>query len=256
MKEIPSKVDDETLQRYVDGELSTEQYLKIRDKVCESPELRRRLEAYQQITSLVSGLNRGVLSEPVPDRLQLDVKTFVRPQLIALAASLMVLCVGALLGWQQYSNTVNVDRLKLIDNAVVAHDLYATEVLHPVEVGSDQSEHLQKWLGKRIGQKFNLPSLEMDNYQLVGGRILPGDKYSPHGLLMYEKKNGERISVYITRTGNQKHTSTLYEERDGYAVFYWVDTVLSCAVVISINESFDHNNMLHLSNDIYEQLEI
>lgn len=256
MQEIGKKVSNEVIQQFVDGELPEDQFLEVQELVSNDPALLRRVEEYQHITTLVSGLNRSTLSEPLPDRLRIDQSGYRLRELMPLAAGLFLFFIGVLVGWQIHPNSRDGEEAGLINNAVAAHKLYTGEVLHPVEVRNADAVHLQKWLTKRIGLPVSLPNVEKDGLSLLGGRLLPGDKLSPHGLLIYEKDNGERISVYITRTGDRKHTTTLYEERDGLGVFYWIDEDLSCAVVVAVDENFDHDNVLRITNDIYEQLEL
>ena len=256
MREVHDIVSDELLQRYVDGELPEQQLLEIREAIQQNPELGRRVDEYQQLSTLVSGLHRSVLSEPVPEHLKIPLnRTGVR-NIAAMAAGFVLFCMGVLVGLNWSSFSGGAGQSLLIGNAVAAHKLYTGEILHPVEVKYTESEHLQKWLSKQIGVHIKLPNVESEGLRLVGGRLLPGDAISPHGLLIYEKDSGERISVYITRTGDQPHTSTLFEQQDNLAVFYWIDEELSCAVVIAMNAEFDHANSLDLSNDIYEQLEL
>ena len=256
MREIDNVISDETIQKFVDGELSEDQFLEIQEIISSNPAVARRVEEYQQITTLVSGLHRSALSEPLPDRLRADQSSSYRfRQIIPVAAGLILFLVGMLAGWQISPGTSVSGEPDLINAAAAAHKLYTGEILHPVEVQGNDATHLQKWLTKRIGLPVNLPDVEKDGFKLLGGRLLPGDRLSPHGLLIYEKDNGERISVYITRTDDREHTTTLFEERDGLGVFYWIDEDLSCAVVVAVDEDFDHDNALRITNDIYEQLE-
>ena len=59
--------------------------------------------------------------------------------------------------------------------AAVAHAVFQPEVRHPVEVTAAQQEHLVQWLSKRLGRPLKVPVLAAQGYELVGGRLLPGD---------------------------------------------------------------------------------
>jgi hypothetical protein len=72
---------------------------------------------------------------------------------------------------------------ELADQAIDAHQVYVTEVRHPVDVGSDQEAHLVAWLSKRLGQKLVATDLAKQGFELVGSRLLPDGSYhaSPLG---------------------------------------------------------------------------
>ena len=56
---------------------------------------------------------------------------------------------------------------------VSAHQVYAVEVRHPVEVGADEADHLVTWLSRRLGLALAAPDLAGQGFELVGGRLLP-----------------------------------------------------------------------------------
>ena len=50
---------------------------------------------------------------------------------------------------------------------------------HPVEVGAGDPDHLVAWLSARLGRPVRAPSLDEYGYQLLGGRLLPGEAGRP-----------------------------------------------------------------------------
>jgi len=256
MNEQPVFAEEEMLQKFVDGELTSSEYRDMRNRMDASDALSQRVAEFQVINSLVAGMNKHVLEEPMPEEFSVTHRPVFAIGNIAIAASMLLLVVGVLFAWMQPFRSLNDDHFRLVAAAAAAHELYAGDVLHPVEVDAKDTEHLGKWLSKHIGKDFVPPAVEGQGLRLMGGRILPGDDISPHGLLMYEQRNGQRVSVYIMNTGDQAHTSTLFSEQSGLGVFYWIDEELSCAVVFAMNSDFDYDHSLELSNLIYEELEL
>ena len=80
--------------------------------------------------------------------------------------------------------------------AAMAHAVYQPEQRHPVEVPAAQQEHLVQWLSKRLGRPLKLPLLTAQGYELVGGRLLPGDT-GARAQFMYQNSAGERVTLYL-----------------------------------------------------------
>jgi anti-sigma factor RsiW len=56
-----------------------------------------------------------------------------------------------------------------------AHAVYLPEKRHPVEVAAAEQDHMVQWLSKRLGKPLKIPQLGAQGFELVGGRLLPGD---------------------------------------------------------------------------------
>jgi anti-sigma factor RsiW len=80
--------------------------------------------------------------------------------------------------------------------AAMAHAVYQPEQRHPVEVPAAQQEHLVQWLSKRLGRPLKVPVLTAQGYELVGGRLLPGDT-GARAQFMYQNSAGERVTLYL-----------------------------------------------------------
>lgn len=80
--------------------------------------------------------------------------------------------------------------------AAMAHAVYQPEQRHPVEVPAAQQEHLVQWLSKRLGRPLKVPLLTAQGYELVGGRLLPGDT-GARAQFMYQNSAGERATLYL-----------------------------------------------------------
>lgn len=80
--------------------------------------------------------------------------------------------------------------------AAVAHAVFQPEQRHPVEVPAAQQEHLVQWLSKRLGRPLKVPALSSQGYELMGGRLLPGDT-GARAQFMYQNSAGERVTLYL-----------------------------------------------------------
>jgi anti-sigma factor RsiW len=108
--------------------------------------------------------------------------------------------------------------------AAIAHAVYVPEVRHPVEVSADERGHLVAWLSKRLGTSLPAPDLAPQGFELVGGRLLPGDA-GPSAQLMYQDARGLRVTLYVARRDGATPSDTAFRFGEVGAVssFYWID---------------------------------
>ena len=120
-------------------------------------------------------------------------------------------------------------------DAVQAHAVYTPEKRHPVEVSADDEAHLVQWLSKRLGAPLRVPTLAPQGYQLLGGRLLPGEG-APRAQFMYEAADtgaspgvaAPRLTLYVTvfPAGSPSATAPVGFQTvraGGQTTFYWVD---------------------------------
>ncbi len=199
----------------------------------------------------------GILEEPVPSRLRDMVGSGERAthwmrrrwQAVA-AAGLLVLGLGAGyaigltgLGFAPSSGD------RLAENAIEAHAIYSAEKRHAVEVAASDADHLKTWLSNRTGVALVLPDLSGQQFQLLGGRLLPTEE-GPAALLLYEDANGERVSIYVTATKEPKSWGKYQSEGDGTTAIYWLDKGFACAIVGLLPEE----RMSAVARDAWRQL--
>ncbi len=102
---------------------------------------------------------------------------------------------------------------RFVERADIAYALFAPEQRHAVEVGASQQDHLVTWLSKRLNRSVTIPSLSEYGFQLVGGRLLPGEE-GPAAQFMYQNAAGERLTLYMTTATicrNDAKIRTLHE---------------------------------------------
>lgn len=139
----------------------------------------------------------------------------------------------------------------LAHHAALAHRVYAPEVRHPVEVGADQQDHLVAWLSKRLGTPLKPPRLAPLGYELVGGRLLPGDS-GPVAQFMYTDASGQRLTLYVSsgQAGN-KDSGFRYAQDGQLSVFYWIDGRYGYALSGALGKA----ELSQIANAVYEQLQ-
>ena len=81
------------------------------------------------------------------------------------------------------------------------------------------------WRGcpKRLGAPLHAPQLGAQGYELVGGRLLPGQS-GPVAQFMYHDASGARLTLYVSTEQTTNHeTGFRFAQEGEVAVFYWID---------------------------------
>jgi anti-sigma factor RsiW len=244
-------VSEADLHAYVDGHLREERRGEVESFLAVNPDEQAKVSAYLEQNRLLRVCFDPVLAESIPAAWQLPLRK-QRFHLKPLAAVLACLVLGGLMGWylrgQVGSNTPREG--DFARQAALAHAVYTPEVRHPVEVTAEQEEHLVNWLSKRLGGPIKVPPLADLGYELVGGRLLPGDR-GPVAQFMYQEPSGKRLTLYIrTDPSSEGETAFRYSQQGKVAVFYWLDRRLSYA----LSGEMPKEELLRLANTIYQRL--
>ena len=135
--------------------------------------------------------------------------------------------------------------------AALAHAVYQPELRHPVEVGAAQQEHLVQWLSKRLGRPLKLPVLSSQGYELVGGRLLPGDT-GARAQFMYQDGAGQRITLYLGALPSAASETAFQFADDGPVPgFYWTDAGFGYALSGQLSRA----QLMELATVVYRQLQ-
>ena len=250
-------VTESDLQAYADGKLSEERRAAVAAWLAAHPDDAERMESYRRIAEELRATYEAVLDEPVPERLRRALRP-ARVRRVALVALWLGLGagLGGIAGWHLHSTrptpTAATDPADVMARrAAVAHATYSPEVRHPVEVGADQEAHLVKWLSKRLGTQLRAPQLESVGYNLVGGRLLPGDT-GPVAHFMYQCNRGTRVTLYVRGDmGSTRSTAFRYAREGNVGVFYWVDSKMGYALS---SGDISKEDLLNVANAAYQQL--
>jgi anti-sigma factor RsiW len=175
------------------------------------------------------------------------------PSASRLAAALLIALAGGAAGWiLRGAPSPSVQYAQgLAHQAALAHAVYSPEVRHPVEVGADQEEHLVKWLSKRLGAPLHAPQLGKLGYELMGGRLLPGET-GPVAQFMYQDAGGQRLTLYVSSgQPNNRDTGFRFAQEGQLGVFYWIDGKLGYALSAGVSKK----ELAKLAAAVYEQLD-
>ena len=243
------KFSENELHAYVDDRLEGDARRAVEAYLAQAPEDAARVAAYREQNAALRTLFDPVIEEPLPERLR-SLKPSRHAARIGVAAAWLAL--GAAIGW--FAHALLADRpytwASFPRQAATAHAVYSPEVRHPVEVGAAEQEHLVNWLSKRLGTKLKAPVLTGEGYELVGGRLLPGEQGAV-AQFMYQDAKGKRLTLYVSRlAGKQRDTAFRFSQEDKVAVFYWIDGSLGYA----LSGELPKPELLGVATTVYKQL--
>jgi anti-sigma factor RsiW len=260
-------IPDSDLHAYVDDALPAERQAEVERWLAGQPEAAARVRAWLAQKAALKALFNPVLDEDLPEALTaIAGREPVEAQPAAaarsgrwplqrLAASLLISLLGGLGGWLAHERYPGGEPLAqavpLARQAAVAHAVYSPDVRRPVEVTADQEEQLVKWLSKRLGTPVNPPRLGGLGFELVGGRLLPGNS-GPVAQFMYQDGGGQRLTLYVsTEAAGKVETGFRFAREGAVNVFYWVDGRFGYALSAGI----DKGELARVATAVYDQLE-
>ncbi|HWH40444.1 MAG TPA: anti-sigma factor [Usitatibacter sp.] len=206
---------------------------------------------YADQTAQIKQFFEPVMTEPIPERMHLR-----QPAWIAHAKAAILVGIGIAIGLMvsmvaPLSSDPSLATAQLPLRAARAHVVYASEVRHPVEVDATQQEHLVKWLSKRLGIDLKVPVLAREGFELLGGRLLPGNE-GPVAQFMYQDQSGKRLTLYVTRPHKgDALTAFRFAQEGPVSVFYWMDS--ECGYALS--GELERPALAKVATAVYRQLE-
>jgi anti-sigma factor RsiW len=206
---------------------------------------------YAEQNALLKRQFDGVMTEPIPARMYL-----MRPIWLDYARAALLVSVGIALGLAAPFLRAPVPAAQafmapLPVRAARAHLVYSPEVRHPVEVEAKDKDHLVAWLSKRLGTKLRVPILATEGFELLGGRLLPGND-GPVAQFMYQEASGKRLTLYVTRPHKGDIVTAFRFAQEGpVSVFYWIDR--ECGYALS--GEVDKPTLARVASAVYKQLE-
>lgn len=243
---------EDDLHAYVDGRLNVTRRAEVEAWLLSHPADAERVAAYRQQNDMMQALFNPVLNEPLPLQMypQARRRNFAQP--LRYAAMLGGMVLSGLLGWSLHGAEKNrqTPMVAMVKQAALAHVVYTPEMLHPVEVGKEQEQHLAKWLSKRLGNEVRPPHLGEAGFELMGGRLLPGNQ-GPAAQFMYQDARGSRLTLYLSNKPADKGEAAFrYAQEGRVSVFYWIDGDLSYA----LSGEVDKADLLRVATAVYQEL--
>jgi anti-sigma factor RsiW len=244
-------ISDDDLHAAADGRLPPEQQAEVEAAMAGSPDAAARVAFYRRLNARLHAGYDFMLNEPVPERLTTRPRRRLWGALARVAAVVALLAIGGGGGWAAHSLFEYDERPaeSLASLAADAYLVYSSDVSHPVEVPSQDKEHLQKWLSKRLDRSVQTPDLTAVGYEFLGGRLLPSDGRMA-GQLMYQNVTGNRVSLYFIPAGDQQETAFRYIRARDVSVYYWHDDNLAYALASEL----PREQLKAICNEVYRKL--
>ncbi len=247
-------ISEDDLHAYADGLLQAERRAEVEAWLAAHPEDAARVRAWAAQNRALHAAFDEVLNEPLP--LELVRAASRRPaqplQWWRAAAAVLAVAGAGLLGYGAglHNAGAAVQFATLPQAAAIAHVVYTPEQRHPVEVEAQHADHLVAWLSKRLGHALHAPDFKAQGFDLLGGRLLPGET-GPVAQFMYQDGLSRRITLYVRRDeAKQAETGFRHAREDGVEVFYWVDRGLGYA----LSGNVDQAEMGRLADAAYHQI--
>ena len=267
MNHLP--VTEAELHAYIDDRLPAPRRAEIDNYLAEHPAEAERVASYRAQNGAIRATFDPILHEAIPHRLHppaANDASWLQRWLPQIAAAFVIAIVSGGSGWMLHTPPVTTPDLAqhfkvpalqadtpnaFAHQAAIAHVVYSPEVTRPVEIGAEQEDQLVTWLSKRLGSKINPPKLGKLGYELIGGRLLPGQS-GPVAQFMYHNVAGQRLTVYVSTDQTQnKDTGFRFAQEGPVNVFYWIDGKFGYALSAGI----DKGELARIASAVYEQLQ-
>jgi anti-sigma factor RsiW len=224
-------------------------------------------EADAELDAALRALHREVLDQPLsPSLLQAAQRVGSLHRQTLRARQWSGMALGLLLafgvGWlshdrlaepQYAANGTQHMAHEFVRQASFAHAVYLPEKRHPVEVAASEQAHLVQWLSKRLGKPLKIPDLQALGFELVGGRLLPGDS-GARAQFMFQNPQGQRVTLYLGalagNTADSQATQFRFEPDSAVPSFYWAEQGFGYA----LSAQLDKPTLLALADAVYQQI--
>jgi anti-sigma factor RsiW len=260
-------ISEADLHAHVDAQLPQARRTEIEAHLASHAEDAERVRAYAAQKHALQDLFDPVLEEPLPEALRQlaehptgaasDQGRHFLPRwsLQRVAASVVLTLVSAAAGWLAHGQYQQTERLAQITplarQAAVAHVVYSPDVRRPVEISAEHEDQLVIWLSKRLGTPVRAPKLGAQGFELVGGRLLPGNS-GPVAQFMYQDASGQRLTLYVSTEIAANHDTAFRFSQEGPVnVFYWIDGKYGYALSAGI----DKGALARVASAVYDQLD-
>ncbi|MBL8451323.1 MAG: anti-sigma factor [Zoogloea sp.] len=256
-----STVTDTELNAFLDGELAPARRAEVERWLAAHPDAVMRLEHYVDQREALHRLFNPVLDEALPEALEQAAVAPAKPgwwrgwQWQQVAAGALLACMGAAGGWvardHQGVASLALGDTPLPRQAAVAHAVFSPDVKRPVEIRAEHEEQLVTWLSRRLGTTVRPPHLGPLGFELIGGRLLPGNS-GPVAQFMYHDASGQRLTLYVsTENASNRDTAFRFAQEGAVNVFYWIDGRFGYALSAGIPK----DELARVATAVYDQLE-
>lgn len=267
MSTVDRFVDKDELMAYVDGVLDADGRARVERRLAEDDGLAAVVAEWRSQPRMLRVALDPVLAEPIPQRLLgVHGRAGVTRQRVAAAMAWLVVgaSLGSLASWQYLARPdpsamrvakggAPTDLPRFVHQATMAHVVFAPDLRHPVEVGSNDFRDFNEWLSKKLGRQMRAPDLSHQGFALMGGRLLPAEVGKPAAQFMYEDRQGQRLTVYLRGMAQPTpETAFRFAEQGGVSTFYWVEHDWGYA----LSGDLVRSRLLGVAREIHKQLSV
>jgi anti-sigma factor RsiW len=220
----PVPIDEADLHAYVDNALDAARRKEVQDYIDRNPQAAQAVAALSGQRQLLRSALSSIADEPIPQRLSLSNLIRERrqqrrwPWQMA-AAVFLSLGIGAVGGLSLRDRTAPAGGISaLAGEARASYAVYATDNLHPVEMGPQQRAELLSWVSSKLNQPVTVPDLTPSGYRFSGGRVV-ATEHGPAAMFLYEAADGTRLAVVMRRMAHETDTPML-QHSDGHVGGY------------------------------------
>lgn len=264
MREPTDRVDDDELHAFVDAQIDASRLSTVLAWLQANPDDAARVLQWQaqrvQLRQLARAVDVGETPAALTEVVAKAAAGARRRGAWQQAAALLLLVAAGVTGGRYWGQAADPDETAMmaaspdfVREAVLAHAVFVPEKRHPVEVAASDEAHLVQWLSRRLGSPLKVPSLAKHGYQLLGGRLLPGEG-TPRAQFMYENAQGLRVTLYVAvfEPGQAPDSTSFRSARVGdEEAFYWIEDRFGYALSGNVNGP----DMQALAREVYGQLE-
>ena len=226
------------LHAYVDERLSPQRRAEVHAWLSANPEQAARIEAWRNDARRLRAALAGLADQPPGAQLDLgQLKRQLRQRrqrrLASAAVLLLALGVGGFGGWQAREVTLASTDLPMAD-AVQAHRLFVGS--SALDIQASEPAQLQAWLGRHFNRVGQLPDLTGFGFQPVGARLLSNEQ-GPAALLVFQDRNGQRITLFLRSPGQHFNKMPSGQRTDGQLqARYWSHGAYNFALVSAADD--------------------
>jgi anti-sigma factor RsiW len=232
-------VQEDDLHAYVDDRLDPARRVEVERHLRANPALQRRVDGWREQAEALRDALAFKLHEPVPASLHLGRlleqriaqrrrRLFDGPWRVA-AAMVLMLGVGAAAGWTARGTQRMGEVTRLGMEAAAAHNVFAADPAHPIEIGPDNQGELVAWIDRKLHRSIRVPDLSAQGYRLIGGRVL-ATMIGPAAMLLYDDDHGGRMTVFLQPM--RSDVAPMQPVQAGAATGYaWIDAHMGYSVI-------------------------
>jgi anti-sigma factor RsiW len=218
-------ISDDDLHAYIDGALTQERALLVRNALAADPALAERAALFAADKAMFKAVYAPLAQRPVPAewiaRAQRQARPQPRPQTYwrqasAIAAVLLVVAMGPL-AWRYYQPAAGTD---VVQVALDAREGSPTGLRHAVTDADLKTDRYRTALRQAVASNVHIPDLSRMGYRLQGLHL-----YDKAAEILYRGPQNQLFTLYVGRSDGSARFDQF--ARRGLRVCIWQDDQIS-----------------------------